>query len=387
MLKTATGMDVSCELGKVLYLAIELSKKTWLLGFAVGAGQKPRRMSVSGGDWQRLLREIERAKAHFGLLPDSLVVSCYEAGRDGFWLHRCLEQAGVLSLVVDAGSMRRHHGRRHRKTDRLDVARLLRDLMAYSQGDGSVWQVVRVPPRASEDVRQLQRERHVLKKEREAHRSRIGGLLFSRGIRIKSWRQLLSAGLDSLRTWDGEALGEELHRQLARELERLELVKKQMAGLEARRKELLKQRPSVHAKTLECVDRMFKLKGIGPENSWTYSTEMFGWREFKNRRQVGGFLGLGGTPYQSGAMDYDLGIGKDGPAWVRSMTIELAWGWLRFQPDSAQSRWFQERYGPGCKRDRRKGIVALARRLMIALWQYLEYGVIPEGAVLKSAAS
>lgn len=369
-----------------LYMAIELSDKSWLVGSALGPGQRSRRVTLSGGDWRGLLTEVSRARAQFGVSESAGVVCCFEAGRDGFWLARCLIAHGVVCWVVDAGSIRRRPGKRHHKTDRLDVETMLRDLMRYASGDRSVFRTVRVPSESSEDLRQLQRERRGLVRERTAHWNRIRGLLVSRGVRVARVSKLQREDLVSLRLWNGQPLGEELVHQLSRELRRTALVEEQIAELTHRRRELLRERPESHQATLECVERLLALRAVGDETAWTCATELFGWRDFQNRRQVGGYLGLCGTPHQSGESEKDLGIGKDGPGWVRALSIELAWGWLRFQPDSALSQWYQERYGTG-KRNRRRGIVALARRLMVALWKYLEQGALPQGATLKTEAA
>lgn len=385
-MKMTTERNASGSEFGTLYVAIELSDKGWLVGSAQGPGQRSRRVTLSGGDWAGLLAEVSRARSQFGLSESAPVVCCFEAGRDGFWLARCLRDHGLVCWVVDAGSIRRRPGKRHRKTDRLDVETMLRDLMRYASGDRSVFRTVHVPSEASEDLRQIQRERRGLVCERTAHWNRIRGLLISRGVRVARVSKLQPEDLRVLRTWSGQPLGEELRRQLSRELHRAALVEEQLGELTRRRRELLQERPESHQATLECVERLLMVRAVGDETAWTCATELFGWRDFRNRRQVGGYLGLCGTPHQSGESEKDLGIGKDGPGWVRALSIELAWGWLRFQPDSALSQWYQERYGTG-KRNRRRGIVALARRLMVALWKYLEEGALPPGATFKTDAA
>ena len=385
-MKTATGLDGIGSLRLTLYVAFELSKSTWQMAMAVGLGQKPRRVVVSGGDSGKVLEEIGKAKRRLGLTREARVVSCYEAGRDGFWLHRLLEGAGVESLVVDAGSLRRRSGKRHRKTDRLDVLTLLGDLMRWDGGDRSIWSVVRVPSAATEDLRRLDRERKTLVKERTAHHNRIRGLLVSQGVVLTSWRELVREGPSSLRTWAGGALGEQLSAQITRELQRLQLIEEQLKQLRARCQTLLGERPESHARALEVVARLEQLRSIGEASSWTLATELY-WRDFRNRKQVGGYVGLGGTPYASGEMDRDLGIGKDGPSRLRATLVELAWSWVRFQPESKITLWFQSHFGPQTKRSRRRGIVAVARKLAVALWRYLTYGEIPEGAQLKPSAA
>ena len=385
-MKTATGLDGIGSWTSTLYVAFELSKSTWQMALAVGAGQRPRRVAVSGGDVRKVLEEIGKAKRRLGLAPEARVVSCYEAGRDGFWLHRLLESAGVESLVVDAGSLRRRSGKRHRKTDRLDVLTLLGDLLRWDGGDRSIWSVVRVPSEATEDLRRLDRERKTLVKERTAHHNRVRGLLVSQGVVMTSWRELVREGPSSLRTWAGGALGEQLSAQITRELQRLQLIEQQLKELRARCLTLLVEKPESHARALEVVARLEQLRAIGEASSWTLAMELY-WRDFRNRKQVGGYLGLGGTPYASGEMDRDLGIGKDGPSRLRATLVELAWSWVRFQPESKITLWFQSHFGPQTKRSRRRGIVAVARKLAVALWRYLTYGEIPEGAQLKPSAA
>lgn len=384
--QVTTGLDVTGNEARRLYMALELSKSRWLVGSATGPGGGIRRVGIRGGDWARLLEEIQRSLIHHELSGSSEVLVCYEAGRDGFWLSRCLEQHGIGCLVVDAGSIRRRQGKRHVKTDRLDVERLLRDLMRYASGETDVWRTVRVPPESIEDLRQLQRERSVLISERTAHWNRVLGLLVSRGIRMEK-AKLQSDGVTSLRTWDGKRLGVFLEEQLGREFERIELLGRQLKELEARRRALLKESPAQHAQSLECVKRLLRLRGLGEEGAWTLAVELFAWREFRNRREIGGYMGLCGTPFSSGDSHRDLGIGKDGPGWIRALVIELSWGWLTFQSKSGLSEWFREHYGPHGKRSRRRGIVALARRLLVSIWRYLSDGVIPEGAVLKVVAA
>jgi transposase len=385
-MKTTTAVNGIENQVVTLYMAMELSKAKWQLLFAVSPGQKPRQVSVPGGDHERLRGEIEKAKARFGLSSGVRVLSCHEAGRDGFWVHRALERAGVESVVVDAGSMRRRQGKRHRKTDRLDVLTLLSDLMRWDSGDRLIWSVVRVPSEAEEDLRRLDRERKTLVSERTTHRNRVRGLLVCQGVEMVTWRRLSSEGPNCLRKWDGSVLGMELRGQIARELVRIGVVEKQLKELRERQRELLETRPERYARVVEAVERLEQLRGIGEASSWTLASELY-WREFQNRKQVGGYLGLCGTPYASGEMERDLGIGKDGPSRLRAMLVELAWGWLRFQPESKITLWFQSQYGPHVKRHRRKGIVAVARKLAVALWRYLTYGEIPEGAQLKPVAA
>lgn len=365
---------------RLLYLAFELSNSQWKLGFTIGLGQSPRRRTIPAGDLLQLLEEIVRAKHRFKLADEVRVVSCYEAGRDGFWLHRFLERAGVDNVVVDSSGIEVNRRARRAKTDRLDLKKLLTMLIRYHSGEEKVWPVVRVPSEADEDCRQLHRELNSLKTERTRHTNRIKGLLVGQGVRLPIKEEFVSQ-LAATRTWDGSPLGAGLQARLQREYTRLELVNQQIKGLEAERRETVR---SVQEPSIDMVRRLLRLKGVGLNSAWLFVMEFFSWRQFRNRREVGALAGLTPTPYQSGDGSRELGITKAGPGQLRAMAIEIAWGWLRFQPDSALSRWYQERFGPGNSRQRRTGIVALARKLLIALWRYLDSGLVPEGAVFKA---
>lgn len=363
-----------------LYMAMELSQKEWKLGFSVGPGQAPRLRSMIGRDLERLKEEIRLAKKRFGLEEGVAVKSCYEAGRDGFWLYRFLEAQGVENLVVDSASIEVNRRFRRVKTDRLDVGKLLGMLMRYHLGEKKVWSVVHVPSWETEDERQLHRELMASKRERTRHINRMKGLLASQGVVMEIGVRFLDE-LEAVRLWDGSALGARLRKRLEREYERIGLVNEQMNRLETEREEVLciSQEPAV-----EQVRQLLRLRGIGVNSAWLYVMEFFSWREFRNRREVGALAGLTPTPYQSGGNEKERGISKAGNQMIRAMAIEIAWSWLRNQPDSALSRWYQRRFAGGSSRVRRIGIVALARKLLIELWKYLQTGVVPEGAYLKS---
>lgn len=363
-----------------LYLSLELSAAKWKMGFTVGLGQQPRVRTIDARDFGALQREIGAAKKRFRLPPEVKVVSCYEAGRDGFWLHRALAEMGIENRVVDSASIEVKRRRKHAKTDRLDVAKLAEMLVRYSLGETRVWSVVRVPSEEEEDRRHLNRELATAKKDRNRILSRIRALLFTQGIRLGKLEGLGEL-LPRLRTGGGKSLPEQLLQRLGREWERLQFASGQVKQLEeARRKQL---RGGKDAGS-ECAAKLMKLRSLGIDSSSTLAMEFFSWRKFRNGRQVGALAGLVSTPYQSGGDARDLGISKAGNRAVRRMAIELAWSWLRFQPDSELSLWYQRRFGFGKSRLRRIGIVALARKLLIALWRYLETGTPPGGAVLKA---
>lgn len=377
MKTTAREKEYSAE--PVLYLALELSVGKWKLGSTVAMGQKPRIKTIDAGDLEALYEEISRAKERFKLAAATGVVSCYEAGRDGFWIHRHLVKEGIENVVVDAASMEVNRRKRRAKTDRIDVRKLVVNLIRWREGEEKVWSVVQVPSEEDEDARQFHRELQALKKERTRHNNRITSLLATQGIRVKTVGAGFGGQLGKLRRWDGTPLPPQLKSRLERECDRWEGVNAQIMLLVSQRREAL--RVSKDAR-IEKVRRLQRLKGIGENSSWLFIMEMFGWRQFENRRQVGSLVGLAPTPYDSGGAKREQGIDKSGNARVRAMAVEIAWCWLRFQPESELSIWFQKRFGHGSRRMRRIGIVALARKLMIALWRYVDQGIVPEGAIV-----
>jgi len=364
-----------------LYMAIELSNDKWKLGFTVGFGQAPRLRDVYARDLVALTKEIAMAKGRFDLSANTQVRSCYEAGRDGFWLHRFLQAQGVTNLVVDSSSIEVNRRKRRAKTDRLDVGKLLTMLLRYCQGEGRVWSVVHPPSPDNEDQRQLHRELMALKAERTHLVNQMKGLLACQGVALPIQRDFLSH-LERVRLWDGSPLPVALHARLKRDHGRYELVKKQIHQLEGERAETIR---TAKGPVLDQVRQLLQLKGIGVESAWMYVMEFFSWRDFRNRREIGSLAGLTPTPFKSGESHREQGISKAGNHCIRAMAIEIAWAWLRYQPESKLSLWYQERFGRGNSRARRIGIVALARRLLVDLWKYLDRGILPEGARLKSA--
>lgn len=364
----------------VLYMALELGENTWKVGFTTGLGQPPRRRDIPARAVVPLEREIGEAKERFGLPAGTPVVSCYEAGRDGFWLHRWLLSIGVQSEVVDSSSIQVDRRKRRAKTDRLDLEKLLKMLVRYQQGEQDVWHVVRAPSVEEEHARQLHRELETLRHEHTAHSNRIKGLLCGCGETVQVDKSF-PRRLKQLRLWDGSALPGDLHRRLLREFERMQVVNRQIRELEQERARRIRRDQKDPA--VAQVRRLMGLNGIGVNSSWLYVREVFGWRRIQNGRQLGAIVGLTGSPYRSGNMDHEQGISKAGNRRMRAMAIEIAWGWLRFQPASELSRWYERRFAHGGKRLRRIGIVALARKLLVALWKYLETGVPPGNAELS----
>jgi len=356
-----------------LYMAFELSEKNWKLSLGDGA-RSPSRYTVATGDTAALLECMAKAKARCALAPEAGVHSCYEVGRDGFWLHRWLILHGIENIVVDSSSIEVNRRARRTKTDRLDADKLLSMLIRYHAYEPRVWSVVRVPTPEEEDARRAHRELGRLGHERTAHINRIHALLVLHNLRVK-----YVGGRLWQRWWTSHAqdLAPRVRAEIERESARLLLVKKQMDTIEA------EQRQAVAAGSEPQVARLAQLRGIGMSSGWVLAKELFGWRGFRNRREVAGCLGLTPSPYASGESETEQGISKAGNRRVRTLMVELAWSWLRYQPQSELSQWFNRRFAGGGKRLRRIGIVALTRRLAIALWRYLEDGLIPDGAQLK----
>jgi transposase len=354
-----------------LYVVFELAANKWLVLFGNAEGRLSRH-SMSAGDLEQFGALLARARSRFKVGAEGRIVSCYEAGRDGFWLHRWLLERGIENLVVDPASIEVNRRARRSKTDRLDAEALLAKLRGHFAGERK-WSVVRVPSAEQEDVRRLERERSRLIKERTGHWARLSSLLVMHNIRS------LPRVLGKLPEWLARLpLGMCLKQELQREVERLGLLERQLKELEC-------QAQALPGCLGEQQRQLQSLRAVGPVSATTLVLEMFGWRRFANRRELGACAGLTPTPYQSGASNIEQGISKAGGKRLRPTLVELSWAWLRYQPQSELSRWYQRRFGSGGKRIRRIGIVALARRLLIALWRFLEHGVIPAGARLKTA--
>lgn len=365
-----------------LYLAFDLSHKNWKLAFS--DGKKYRYCSIEGKNLTALSKAIADAKKKFGLPEDCEIFSCFEAGRDGFWLHHHLESLGIKNIVVDSASIEVNRRKRQVKTDKVDAKKLLGMLMRYIAGERKHWSVVNVPSEEDEDLRRIQREIDRLVKEQGQHTTRMRSLLNLQGIVIEgaiggnNWETTL----DQLRRWNNQPLKPFIKAELLRENERLMLVRKQRQELEKEKQRLLEEELDNYP-MLQKVQRLQLLRSIGDTSSWIYVMEFFGWRDFKNRKEVGALSGLTPTPFSSGDGNKEQGISKAGNKRIRHITIEIAWLWLRYQPQSELSLWYEKRFAHGGARMRRIGIVAMARKLLISLWRYLETGELPKGAVLK----
>jgi len=361
---------------QVLYLAFELGWSEWKLAFTTGFGQAARLRSLGARNLAGLQEEIAAAKKRFGLPADAPVRSCYEAGRDGFWLHRYLTEHGIANLIVDSASIEVNRRQRRVKNDRLDAEKLARMLMRYHNGETKVWGIVRVPGVVDEDQRQLHRDLLELKAERTQHVNRIKGLLASVGL-AATVDAKFPERLPQWKIWNGTAVPASLQQRLLREFARWEFVDRQIKDVENERARKVR---TSSEEPIRKVRKLLELRGIGFNSAWLYVMEVFGWREIRNRRELGALAGLTPTPYQSGDSDREQGISKAGNRRLRVMAVEIAWCWLRYQPNSRLSLWYQQRFAAGKSRQRRIGIVALARKLLVALWRYVEHGVVPEGA-------
>jgi transposase len=357
---------------------MELSNKKWKLAF--GDGSRERERSLPARAELVLLREVAVAKEKFGLAADAPVVFCYESGRDGFWIARMLQKHGFACRVMDPASIEVPRQARMRKTDRLDAQKLLKLLLrAELWGESGAFSRVRLPSEEHEAQMRVHRERERLVKERTGHRARIKSLVVLHGIEVGNPAKVK---FDELRDWEGKPLPALLRGELRREQQRLVMVEEQLDGLEKSQEAAL---ANPESPALQKARKLQQLKAVGLQSSWILSHECFAWRTFRNRKQVGSFAGLTGTPFDSGETLREQGISKAGSGRVRTTMIELAWGWVRWQPQSALSKWFVDQYvRGGGSRSRRKGIVALARKLLVALWKYVEQDQLPEGALLKA---
>jgi transposase len=374
---------IRTDLGAI-FVSLELSRSSWLItSLSPGGGEKMSKHAVRGGDVSRLLERFlqlrEKARARTGKVFPLIVIQ--EAGLDGFWIDRVLQNEGIESHVVDPASIATSRRRRRAKTDKIDGETLVRSLLAYKRGEPRVCSMVKAPTPEEEDQRRLCRERNVLTAERVLHVNRIKGLLFCQGIcGYEPLRRDRRERLEELHTGDGRPLPTHLKAQVERELDRLELLLEQIKTVEGARDALLAgAKTAMPAPAAMLLD----IKGIGPEFAAVLWSEGL-FRSFDNRRQVAAYAGLAPTPWQSGAVDREQGVSKAGNPRLRTTLIQLAWLWLRNQPQSALTIWFHERVLRNGGRLRKTTIVALARKLLVALWKYVTAGVVVEGATMKA---
>jgi len=376
-----TQFPVSTSNEQSIYAALELSKNSWLLAIQVPGRDNPSLYPIGGGNAEGLMAKLDAARNRLAKVSGQTpkVTLCYEAGYDGFWLTRFLEQRGIECLVMEPASLQVNRRARRVKTDRIDVENILHTLIAWCRGERHVCSMVVIPSVEEEDLRRTHRERNRLVRERTAHINRIKGLLFAQGIRginvMKDYKTLAPA---ELITGNGRFLPKRLGREITREIERLALVQEQLVEIEHERD----QAPTPCAATERKRHDLLRLNGIGPTISAILAREVY-YRRFANRRQVASYIGLAPSPYDSGDGRRSQGISKAGNSLARYSLIQAAWLWLRHQPNSALTQWFHHRTEGQSKRVRCIMIVALARKLAIAFWRYLETGLIPEGAVVK----
>jgi transposase len=363
----------------VLYVAFELAKKDWKLAMTSGFGVAPALRTVPAGDLEAVRRALQIGRVRFDLPASAPVVSCYEAGRDGFWIHRALAVCGVANRVVDSASIEVNRRARRTKTDRLDALKLVTMLVRVCQGESRAWSEVRVPSAAAEAARHGSRERTTLRQEQTRLQNQIGSWLATCGGRVSRRLRRQPGWWTAVRDWAGAALPIAVQARIARAEARLALLAEQVATIDA------VQAQQARASTPgEARHRLVHLRGVGATSAAIVLDEGLAWRDFRNRRQVGGLLGFAPAHYSSGEIARDQGIRRAGNKRLQSVMVQLAWGWLQWQPDSALSRWYRERFDRG-KRARKVGIVALARKLCVALWRYATQGVVPAGAILKTA--
>lgn len=370
-----------------IYISIELSRLNWLVGvFCPALGNKIHVHSVASGETDVLLAFIERYRAKVVTSKDAevRVFSCFEAGYDGFWLHRFLVAKGIESHVLDGASLPVDRRAKHIKTDRIDARRLVNALFRYVQGDSESCRVVRPPTPEEEDAKRLHRERKRLVQERTAHLSRIKALLMAQGIRaLRITDATWPKRLDHMRTGDGRPLPERLKMEIIREWHRLKGVAEQIAEVEKERNEQVKLAPGNEAEVASKIGLLVRLRGIGPDFATILMREVF-YRRFENQRQVASYMGLTPAPFSSGDSQTDQGLDKSGNARARCAAVQMAWMWLRHQPQSELSLWYMRRVGDMQGRIRRIMIIGLARKLVIALWRFVHSGVVPTGAVIQA---
>lgn len=375
-----THSDSASPPTPTLHVALDLGNTTWCFAGAPGAAVAPRVRILPARDLARLHQELTTARRHFGLSADASVVLCYEAGRDGFWLQRACGAAGITALVVDSSSIEVSRRKRRAKTDRLDATALLRLLLRHAAGERGQWHVLHVPTIEEEDRRHAHRELTRLTRERTRGINQIKGLLAAHGIRLRTL-QAFPDQVPQLTQWDGQPLPSGVCERLLTTWTRLTLALSQRGALVRARRAVLEHSSDP---AVAMVRRLVRLRGVGEISAWLLTMELFSWRRFRNRREVAGIMGLTATPSASGNRRREQGISKGGSALLRGLALELAWCWLRYQPTSDLSQWYRTRFALGGSRQRRIGIVALARRLMIALWRYVETGQVPSGATMKA---
>ena len=374
----STKKEMGAAPGLPLVMAIEVSSKTWLLGFSNGTHERLRPMDA--WDQTAFVEEVRQARQKFGYVEGTPLLCCYEAGRDGFSIHRFLTSVGIENTVIDPSSVEVDQRQKRRKTDRIDVRKLLRLQERRHYHGAHAYRTVAVPSEADEAAMRPHRERKWLLKERTAHYARIRSLLALHGVRCG---KVSAVDAERVRDWAGQSLSAETRQELARHLERLCMVEQQIKKLETAQSRQMAVEASAAD---EKAKRLCMLRGVGMHTALLLAKEFFGWRHFAGRKQVASLAGLTGCPYASGNTARDQGISKAGNRRVRTAMVELAWLWLRWQPENDMSQWFLRRTEGGNSRTRRRYVVALARKLLVALWKYIEHGIVPDRAMWSDGA-
>jgi len=359
-----------------VYVAFELSAKQWKLAMTSGFGVAPWLRTVPAGDLAAVARAIAQARKRLALPPSAPALSCYEAGRDGFWIHRALTAQGIASRIVDSASIEVNRRARRAKTDRLDALKLVAMLVRVCQGECGVWREVRVPSVAEEAARHVSRERTALTQEQTRLINQLRGWLTTWGCTLPARRR--DGWWTTVRDWAGAPLPAPLQARLERAHGRWVALEAQIAAVDAQQ-----TAATAAAAPASALGRLVQVKGVGTTSAAVLLDEGLVWRAFRNRRELGGILGFAPTPYQSGDRRHEQGISRAGNHRLQGVSVQLAWQWVRWQPDSPITQWYQARFAAGSSRLRRIGIVAVARRLLIALWRYATTGVMPAGAILK----
>lgn len=389
--RNETAAPASAE-RSTLYAAIEISRKSWVVGIKSPASERIGLHSLAAADVEGLgaLIEQQQAKAARALGHEPRMLCCYEAGYEGFWLARWLDQAAapVATVVLDPASLLVNRKAKQRKTDRIDAKKMVRALLAHDRGDTAVLSRVRVPSVGEEDRKRLHRERRRLVKERTSLTNSIKGLLMLQGVfGLEPRRKSFEEKFAQATTAYGEPFPPLARQEILRLVERLSLVERHIAEVEAERDEVIRQGEALSApvgledggaQAAAKAAMLTRLKGIGENDATVLTNEIF-YRKFRNRRELASWVGIAPAPWSSGDTQRDQGIGRDGPAWVRAQLVQMAWRWLRFQPDSPLCKWFEARTAGSRGRVRKVMIVALARKLLIALWRYVETGLVPTG--------
>jgi len=372
-------MTTTINTAGTLYVALELGCDKWVLASTTQAAEKPRFRAVAARNLAAFQEEIAKAKARFKLPADSPVCTCYEAGRDGFWLHRALTKMGIANVVVDASSIEVNRRQKQVKSDPVDAGKLVNMLCRYHAGERKLWSVVNVPSVADEDGRQLHRGMKDLQRQKTECSNRIKGLLASQGL-TAAVDANFRATLAGLRDWADQPVPAGMQLRLLQEYTVWETLHRQERDAANEQERQLREGQE---RQQELMRRLMGLKAVGVRTAWILVMELFSWRAIKNGKELGALVGLTPVPYDSGKSQREQGISKAGNRHVRCLMVELAWMWLRWQPGSALSQWYERRFGAGNKRARKVGIVALARKLLIALWRLVEHGELPEGAQEK----